>query len=115
MQYGLHHLCRKTHIISVIDSKKPALRLLGKKICRTDAKTVFGSNLRNIATDCLTDMDLLTPRLVRDVMTYVVCPETEIWRISILQNLINVRSNDWFLDNFDYNYITTIINNICVD
>ena len=95
-------------------SKKPALRLLGK-MCRTDLRTVFGTNLRNIAIDCKVNIDSLTPNIVKNAMSYFMCPDNELWRIPLLQNLINIRSNEWFLENFENNEIENIITDVCTN
>ena len=53
-----------------------ALRLFGK-MCRTDMRTVFGTNLRNIAIDCKIDIDSLTPNIVKNAMSYFTCPDLQ--------------------------------------
>ena len=93
-------------------SKKSAVRLLGK-LCRSDQRTVFGSNLQYIASDCKTDINSVTPSLVRNVMSYVDCPEDELWRVPLLMNLINIRSSEMFLDNFEDDELYNIVENIC--
>ena len=35
-------------------------------------RTVFGTNLRNIAIDCKIDIDSLTPNIVKNAMSYFI-------------------------------------------
>ena len=99
---------------SLINSKKPALRLLSK-ICREDASTVFGSNLRKIAAECGVQKDELKQYHVKEKMSYFVCPNTELWRIPLIHNLIEIRSNEMFLENFDRKDIESIIEDVCTN
>ena len=73
----------------MLKTRKSAVRLLGN-ICEKDTKTVFGSNLRNIAYECDCGIDSLTPNIVKNVLTYFKCPDEEAWRIPLLLNLIDI-------------------------
>ena len=84
---------------SLINSKKPAVRLLSK-LCRENANTVFGSNLRKIAHECDMHKDLVKPWHVKNTMSYFMCPNEESWRIPLLRNLIDIRSNELLRNNF---------------
>ena len=99
---------------SLINSEKPALRILSK-ICREDASTVFGSNLRKIAAECGVHKDELKQCHVKDSMSYFECPNEELWRIPLIHNLIAIRSNEMWLENFDKKDIESIIDDICTN
>ena len=43
-------------------------------------------------------------------MTFADVPVGEEWRIDMLVNLIYVKFDNWYLDNFDFNEINDMIN-----
>ena len=85
------------------------------KICREDAKTVFGSNLRKITAECGVDKDELKQWHVKDNMTYFKCPDEEQWRVALVHNLIGIRSREMLLENFDMKEINSILEDICTN
>ena len=99
---------------SLIYSKKPALRLLSK-ICREDANTVFGSNLRKISSECGVKKGELKPYHEKDFMSYFSCPNEEKWRIPLVQNLMSIRLSEIFLENFERKEIDAILEDICTN
>ena len=72
------------------------------------------NNLRNIARDCrVTSVKELTHVLVKSNMKYHDVPEEEEWRVSLLHNLLSVRSKDWIVDDFDDQELGEIIAYVC--
>ena len=50
------------------------------RLYENDMRTVYGNNLRSIATLCGTDVDELSPRMVKENVKYRIIPPY-IWRI----------------------------------
>ena len=75
---------------------------------------MFGSNLRYIANECNMNIDMLTPSSVKNEMTYFDCPANEVWRVELLRNIINIRTSEMFLENFDDNELENILEHICL-
>ena len=82
---------------SLVNFTKPVVHLL-TKISRSDENTFFGSNMRKIVVECGVEAATLNPTTVKEAMNYFKCPDEEAWRIPLLLNLIDIRSNEKFLD-----------------
>ena len=63
------------------------------KICQYDASSVTGSNFRKIMLLC--DKNQISSLQITDIdlLTYKKCPENELWRISLISELIEARRN----------------------
>ena len=46
-------------------------------------------------------------------MSYFDCPDDQVWRIPLLRNLIDIKIEEMFLDNFENKEIDNIILNVC--
>ena len=46
-------------------------------------------------------------------MSYFDCPDDQAWRIPLLRNLIDIKIEEMFLDNFENKEIDNIILNVC--
>ena len=98
---------------TLIKSKKGSVRLLAK-LSFIDEKTVLKSNLRNIAKDCHTKtLDELSPSTVKNNMRYFEVPENEEWRVSLLHNLLLVRSKQWTVDQLEDRKLEHMIYEVC--
>lgn len=97
---------------TVTNCNKLSVRLLAN-LCKDDEKTVFGRNLKNIASDCNTERNMLTPALVKNEMQYFPVPLDQTWRIPLLQNLLAVRAEEMVLDNFDNAELDQLIEHVC--
>ena len=51
--------------------------------------------------------------LVKSEMSYFDCPDDQVWRIPLLRNLIDIKIEEMFLDNFENKEIDNIILNVC--
>ena len=62
-------------------------------IFQNDASSLTGSNLRKIMLMC--DKNSMNDVKVHDIdqLSYFECPESEVWRISLINELIKIRSN----------------------
>ena len=87
---------------------KPIIRLLSA-LCKLDNRTVYCRNLTNIAKECNIDMNDICSRSVKSLMTFSVAPPAQIWRIDLLLNLLSIKFDNWYVDNFNFNDINAMI------
>ena len=67
-------------------------------------------NLNSIEKDSnCNDILSLNPRFVASQVSYAPVPENEIWRISFIEELLKVRSNELHLDGFSKKEIGAMI------
>ena len=91
---------------------KPAVRILAG-ICKMNTKTVFGSNLINIARECNCKVTDLTPSLVKQNLRYATAPEQDQYKISFVKELVMIKSQDMMVDNFSNQELFDIIDYLC--
>ena len=72
---------------SMINSDKFIIRFLSR-LCESDQRTVFGGTLTDICVASQTQLAFLTPFNVKQNVKYHPIPEEEVWRASILNELI---------------------------
>ena len=72
--------------------------------------TVLGRNLFSIANDCFVN---LSKMLVKKQMKYFDVPLDHAWKVSVLQELLNTRTNNVYVEGFDDYVITEMINVLC--
>jgi len=65
--------------------------------------TVLGRNLFSIANDCNVN---LSKMLVKKQMKYFDVPLDHAWKVSVLQELLNTRTNNVYVEEFD-DYVIT--------
>ena len=95
------------------NSSKPVLRLL-YSLASSDARTVTGTNLRNILllTDRL-QVDDLEPSLM-DTIKYHQVEDIESWRIRLVMELLDIQHGDVDLpDEWSEDDLETILNLAC--
>ena len=82
-------------------------------MCKNDLNTVLGRNLFSIANDCSGNPSDLSKMLVEKQMKYFDVPLEYAWKVLVLQELLNIRMNNLYVEGFD-DYITTEkINMLC--
>ena len=87
---------------------KLCIRFLSN-LCKND----LGRNLFSIANDCLVNLSDLSKMLVKKQMKYVAVPLDHAWKVPVLQELLNTRMNNLYVEGFD-DYVTTeMINMLC--
>ena len=69
--------------------------------------TVLGRNLFSIANDCNVN---LSKMLVKKQMKYFDVPLDHAWKVSVLQELLNTRTNNLYAEGFDDYIITEMVN-----
>ena len=79
-----------------------------------DNRTLLGRTLGKIRDECGVDsISMMTPKDVKDKLKYVAVPQAESWRIDILKELLDVRSNKSDISDFSRNQISTMTSDIC--
>ena len=81
---------------------------------KNDLNTVLGRNLFCIANDCSVDPSDLSKMLVKKQMKYFDVPLEHEWKVKFLQELLNTRMTNLYVEGF-YDYvITEMINMLCM-
>ena len=93
-------------------SSKLCIRFLSN-LCKNDLNTVLGRNLFYIANDCFVNLSDLSKMLVKKQMKYFDVPLDHAWKVPILQELLNTRMNNLYVEGFDDYMITEMINMLC--
>ena len=76
-----------------------------------DLNTILGRNL--FANDCSVNLSDLSKMLVKKQMKYFDVPLNHAWKVTILQELLNTRTNNLYVEGFDDYVITEMINMLC--
>ena len=90
---------------------KPIIRLLST-LCKADNRTVYCRNLKNIANECNVTIDDLCSNTVKNNMTFAEVGRDSEWRIDMLMNLLAIKFDNLYLDNFDFRDINIMINHV---
>ena len=99
---------------TISDCKKMSIRTIAK-ITFIDEKTVYKQNLIRIARECNTTIENLSPSLVKSEMEYFPIPESEAWRVPMMQNLLAIRATELQLENYDNREVMEMLHNVCTD
>ena len=71
-----------------------------------DLNTVLGRNLFSIANDCSVNPSDLSKMLVKKQLKYFDVPLEHAWKVPVLQELLNTRMNNLYVEGFD-DYVIT--------
>ena len=82
-------------------------------LCKNDLNTVLGRNLFSIANDCFINLSNLSKILVKKEMNYFDVALDHAWKVPILQELLNTRKNNLYVEGFDDYMKTEMINILC--
>ena len=93
-------------------SSKLCIRFLSN-LCKNDLNTVLGRNLFSIANDCSVNPSDLSKMLVKKHMKYFDVPKDHAWKVPVLQELLNTRTNNLYVEGLDDYVITEAINMLC--
>ena len=87
---------------SILQSEKSILSSLAKRVCQ-DQGSITRMNLNLIEKDsnCPSVLDF-NPRYIASQIKYAPVPDDEIWRISLLKELIGLRNNDMILEDSEF-------------
>ena len=75
--------------------------------------TVLGRHLFSIANDCSVNPSDLSKILVKKQMKYFDVPLEHEWKVPVLQEFLNTRMNNLYVEGFDDYVITEMINMLC--
>ena len=78
-----------------------------------DLNTVLGRNLFSIANDCSVNPSDLSKMLVKNQMKYFDVPLEHEWKVPVLQEHLNTRMNNLYVEGFNDYVITEMINMLC--
>ena len=70
-------------------------------LCKNDLNTVLGRNWFSIANDCFVNLSDLSKMLVKKQMKYFDVPLDHAWKVPVLQELLNTRTNNLYVKGFD--------------
>ena len=79
-------------------------------LCKHDLSTVLGRNLFSIANDCSVNSSGISNMLVKKQMKHFDVPLDHAWKVPVLQELLNTRTNKLYVEGFDDYVITKMIN-----
>ena len=99
---------------SLIESSKLSVRLLAY-LSRGDFRTVFCKNINNIADECNISVSDLCKNTVKRELKYFHAPEDQLWRIPLINELIDFKDNKYEINGFDLMELTDLINFLCSD
>ena len=69
--------------------------------CKDDIGTVYGNNICQIRNNCNVNANcLLTSQLVKTTMSYFDTPDNEIWRLPIIKEILDLKTNNLCLAGF---------------
>ena len=71
--------------------------------------SILCKNMNFIAKDCNILMDNLSKHYVKQNLTYLMIPLDSNWKIQLISELLNVRSNLISIDNFDNQELNKLI------
>ena len=98
---------------SLLNCKKPLLRLLSN-LNQNNLRTVYGSNLRKIASLCELKVENLNYGQVKTNMKYFPLPENESWRIPLIHELMALKAQTHILPGFSYDEINDMLIQACI-
>ena len=96
---------------SNLKSRKSCIRLLAN-VLKSDQRTSYGQNLKNISNECDTVIDDLTANVVKKQMTYRKVPDDEKWRCKMVDELIGAIYGHLDIP-LDLDEINLLLNHIC--
>ena len=102
-----------TFVSSLRKSTKLGVRLLAR-LAEGVNGTVMGKTLNNLTRMCnLTSLKQLTSTKVKENVVYQRIPVEEQWRIGVVKELLQLRSNVLTLEGFTNDEVAEILDHIC--
>ena len=93
-------------------SSKLCIRFLSN-VWKTDLNIFLGRSLFAIANDCSVNPSDLSKMLVKKQMKYSAVPLEHAWKVPVLQELLNTKMNNLYVEGFDDYVITEMLNMLC--
>ena len=98
---------------SLTSSNKCSIRYLSS-VCQDDKRTLLGKTLGKIGMECGVLPSVLTPDTVKRKLLYSPVPDDQKWRVPLLWELFDARSNNLTIENLTSDQISSLIENICI-
>ena len=98
---------------SLTSSNKCSIRYLSS-VCQDDKRTLLGKTLGKIGMECGVLPSVLTPDTVKRKLLYSPVPDDQKWRVPLLWELFDARSNNLTIENLTSDQISSMIDNICI-
>ena len=98
---------------TMLTCSKGSVRYL-TSLVKNDRRTLIGSTITKIASDCNVARNHLVSSLVKN-MSYFVPPVTEQWRIPLLRELLDVRNRKSSIPELDPEEVNFMIDEICIN
>ena len=99
----------------LIKSPKFTIRFLAR-LAENDHRTVLGNNLTWLLSKCnLENVEELSPRIVKEKVSYIPEDPSNNWKISLAQELFRVRNKDVQIEGFSDLEISEIFHYICTE
>ena len=76
---------------------------------KNDQRTVLCKNLNTIADDCNVLVDNLSKNFVEQNLTFSKLPDDQNWKIPLIYELLDLRSNNFSVNDFNYHEFNEII------
>ena len=99
---------------SLFCSSKLSIRLLSN-LCKHDYRTVLCTNLKNISRDCNCNINILSKDFVKTNLRFHEVPQEYAWKVPILLELLQTRTDDIIIDGFAREDISDYIDFLCSD
>ena len=103
-----HHVIVQIFVVQTPDNHTISIRFISN-LCKNVLNPVLGRNLFYIENDCSVNPSDPSKMLVRKQMNYFYVPLEHAWKVSVLQELLNTRMNNIYVEGFDDYVITEMI------
>ena len=87
---------------------KPVIRLLSA-LCKSDKRTVYCQNLTNISRECNLTLNDISSHSVKTSLTFANVPLGNEWSIDMLLNLLAIKFDNWYVPDFNFDEINSMI------
>ena len=87
------------------------------RLYQGDNRTVLGQTIGSLLDQCglnMTTVDQLTAALIKRSCSYFRAPEAELWRIPLIQELLEVREGKLVVGELALEEVNQMIVNLCV-
>ena len=98
---------------SLTRSSKLSVRFLAR-LFENDRRTVLGRTLYTLCRlSHIKSNDLLTSQIVKNKLKYSVIPESEVWRVDMMTELLQLRKDSLSLSGFTPEEIKYLLDFVC--
>ena len=91
---------------------KPVVRIMSK-MNAYDLRTTYGRNLNYIGRACNTEINELSPNIVKTKMKYREIDDENAWRPNVINDLMLAREGELTIPNFSTEEVQDMLNFVC--